>query len=153
MSWSLALQDGDLTMEGGSFQQVSGGQKLLQDLICWCAEPIGTDDMHTDFGSVFDGGTLPTGEVVPSPIGNPDQQAVQNQIETEVQRIIGLYKVAQLARIRRDNLIYGRSTITPDEVVANIDAIDVSTDMDTMNVQVKVSTYAGQSIGLSFGTG
>lgn len=149
MSWSLKLQNGDLSLEGGSYQTVQGGNKLIQDLSYWTLTPMGTDPMHPGYGSVIDGGRLPSGEIVPSPIGQTDQEAVSQQIETEITRIINQYKGQQLARIKADNLVYGRSTLSSDEVISTINGINISLFLDGIYVQVKVTTYYGQTLTLN----
>jgi hypothetical protein len=149
MSWSLSIDNGDLSLEGGSYVTCQGGQKLIQDMMCWTLEPIGNDPMHLDYGSVIDGGILPSGEVVPSPIGETDQNKVAQMVETEIQRIVGLYKTNQLARITADNTRYGRSTLTPDEVIQQIDSINITLFLDGIFVNVTLSTYAGQTLNLS----
>lgn len=153
MSYSLKLANGDLSLQGGSYETASGAEKLLQDLRCAVAEPVGTDSMHLDYGSVIDGGRLPSGEVVPSPIGETDQRKAAQMVETEIRRIVQQYKVGQLARIRQDNTTYGRSTINPDEVIQSISGINTIIFLDGIYVQVKVQTYTGQTLNLNFPIG
>jgi hypothetical protein len=53
VSYSLAIVDGDLALQGDRLDLVFGVDKLKQDLNCWLKERYGGDRFHTNYGSIL----------------------------------------------------------------------------------------------------
>ena len=50
--YGLKIADGDIAVRGdGDVTQVSGAERLSQEISCWLLEPLGTDPMYPKFGS------------------------------------------------------------------------------------------------------
>lgn len=145
MTWSLRISNGDLVLDGTKFETVSGENKLFQDLRCYLLERMGTDPLHRTYGSLLDGGVLPSGKIVPSPIARTDWRAVTLEIESEIRRVAAEYQNRQLQRAKEDRLRYGRSTLAAGEILAEIGDIRFTQEQDTLRVQISVQ--AGNSRG------
>jgi hypothetical protein len=148
MSWSLKLENGDLSISGSRIGIVTGKAKLAQDLRNWILEHMGTDDLHPGFGSLLDGGITPQGAVVPGVIGTDDLDVAEVEIRSEIQRIVSDYQSLQLARAKSDKLSYGRATMTPSEVLLSLDDIAIEQNMDTLKVTISISTASDDNFEL-----
>lgn len=148
MSWSLQLRNGDLALGGASFGQVSGQAKLAQDLRCALLEPRGTDDMHPTFGSLIDGGLDDLGVYQHSLIGSDNWGFAALQIEADIRRICLNYQRSQLERARQDRFQYGSSTLTPDELLLQVESINMIQAQDRLLVTVSIITGNGNTITL-----
>lgn len=144
MTWSLRVSNGDLVLNGTRFETVSGENKLFQDLRCYLLERMGSDPLHRTYGSLLDGGVLPSGKIVPSPIARTDWRAVTLEIESEIRRIAAEYQNRQLQRAKEDRLRYGRSTLTAGEILAEVGDIRFTQEQDKLKIQILV--IAGSSI-------
>lgn len=145
MSWSLALQNGDLALSGASLATVTDANKLTQDLRCALAERMGDDDMHPTFGSLIDGGVTPSGQVIPSVIGMDDVNQVAATIQSEVTRIVAAYQAQQLNRAKDDLTTYNRVSLSSAEVLLS-STIDFVQETDSLLVTITLSTAAGEDI-------
>lgn len=148
MSWSLALSNGDFTLNGAQLGTVSGGNKLLQDMRCSVLEPMGTDDMHPDYGSLFDGGVLPDGTSAPSIIGSPAHTSGP-AIGAELQRLATYYRNQQLNRAKSDQVTYNRVTLTPAEVLISLSVTNLVINQDSVAVAAALESASGQGITLA----
>lgn len=148
MSWSLQLQNGDLTLNQASYGTVTGEAKLVQDLRCYILEEMGTDDMHPDYGAVLNGGTLSDGTTAPGFIGLVNDDFTQLQIESELQRIIQNYQNLQLARAKDDRLVYGKTSLTRNEILMSAD-FNFSTSLDKLTVNLTLTTAANSTVDLT----
>jgi hypothetical protein len=106
MTWSLQIRNGDLTLAAAHYGTVTGEQKLVQDFRAYLLERMGTDDMHPDYGSLLDGGRLPSGRSVQGIIGETDPDIAELTISTEIKRIANEYQARQLERAKEDRQIY-----------------------------------------------
>jgi hypothetical protein len=147
MSWSLRLENGDLSISGSRIGAVTGKAKLIQDLRNWILEHMGTDDLHPGYGSLLDGGVNPQGVVIQGVIGS-DLDIAEVEIRNEIQRIVSDYQALQLGRAKSDKQTYGRATLTPSEVLLSLDDIDIEQDMDTLKVTLGISTAADDNFEL-----
>lgn len=150
MSWSLQLQNGDFTLSGASLGTVVDAQKLTQDLRCALLQRMGTDDMHLTFGSLIDGGTTPTGQVVQSVIGLTNIQQVSSTVQSEIQRIAAAYQAQQLNRAKNDRTTYNRVSLTPGEVLLTLTGVNMVQETDALMVTVSIQTAQGESIDVAF---
>jgi hypothetical protein len=144
MTWSLQIRNGDLTLAAAHYGTVTGEQKLVQDFRAYLLERMGTDDMHPDYGSLLDGGRLPSGRSVQGIIGETDPDIAELTISTEIKRIANEYQARQLERAKEDRQIYGKTTLTRGEVLLSVDKIDFVQDMDALQITVVLSTATDQ---------
>jgi hypothetical protein len=148
MSWSLRLHNGDLTLNQANYGTVTGEAKLAQDLRCYILERMGLDDMHPDYGSILDGGTLSDGTEAPGFIGLINDDFTQLQIESELQRIVNSYQGLQLARAQDDQLVYGKTTLTRNEILLSA-SFNFDAEGDTLNVTLSLTTAANSTVDLT----
>ncbi len=146
MSWSFQIQNGDLALSGNSYASATGVQKLTQDLKCAIKTPLGVDDMHPDFGSVIDGGVTSDGVYHDSLIGGPNDRSSATAVESEISRVAKDYQLAQLYRSRSDGVQYGKTTLTPDEILVNLVGLSTRAVQDAMLVAAEIQTGAGSTV-------
>lgn len=138
MSYSLKVEDGELSLGGTSIATVTGNNKLLQDLKCAILERVGTDISHPEFGSYIDGGIKPNGVEVPSSIGRIDTELASLEIESDLRRIMGDLQTRQLNRAKNDAAVYGKATLSAGEVLVSVVSMDIVQRYDSLIVQVKI---------------
>lgn len=136
MSWSLQITHGDFRVEANHLSQVTQQAKLVQDFRCAILERMGTDNLHPDFGSLIDGGTTPEGVTSNGVIGETDLDMVGLIIETEINRIARYMQRAQLERAKSDKLTYGKATLTPQEVLLQLNGIEMTRFEDRIRVRI-----------------
>lgn len=134
MSISLRIQHGDLALEGNSLSEVSGGQKLLQDLRCAVLTPLGSVEPHLEYGSTL------SDEDSTAIIGAPNDNRAAVAVQAEINRIIANYQQQQIARNNADASTYGRLTITPQETLLAVEEIQVLRVEDKAIVAVDIQT-------------
>lgn len=153
MSWSLQVNNGELSFGGSGLNTVSGGSKLTQDLACDILEPMGNDPLHPEFGSVLDGGVDSNGVHQQGVIGSTNDQAAAAFVQAEIQRIAQNYQAQQVARNQADVRIYGRATLTADEALIALTNIDIQQVATAMLVTATLQTGAGSlPLNLPFST-
>lgn len=150
MSKTMQIVNGDLVVGAGrSFQQVTGKQKLFQDLKLWVLERIGTDPATPTYGSRLDGGVI-DGVEVESMIGELATQDRLDEIESEVAGLLASYQQEQIDKMRREVVLYnGQHTLSPNEVLHRVDAIQTTLLGTTVLVRVHCTTLAGDSFKLT----
>lgn len=126
MSYSLAVVDGDLKLQGSALSVVWGIDKLKQDLQLWVAERYGGDRFHPAIGSVLQ-------DYIGTVIG-PRTRAI---IEDEVQRLMDNYQRVQMYGFKREPRHYSMT-----ELLESVDDISVNVTYDTVTVSVSVRTAA-----------
>lgn len=129
MSFSLALQNGDLVPQGGNLGIVWGVEKLVQDLTLWLTEGLGGDIMHPELGSILDAW-----------IGRIIDSSTKSEINTEVLRVLNNYQRVQVRGIKSTPQRYSLS-----EILWDINSIDISLDYDAVSVIISVSTAPPES--------
>jgi hypothetical protein len=139
MSFSLLIQNGDLALNGTALGKVEGGQKLVQDLSCAVLTPIGSYEEHPDFGSALDGGVTSNG-YKESVIGESDWHKAATVVRSEIQRICTNYQRQQMARNVADGETYGKSTLTPPEILLSVQNIEVVEAQDNLLAAVRIAT-------------
>jgi phage baseplate assembly protein W len=129
MSFSLAIEDGDLVRKGASFGIVYGTDKLKQDLGLWLTESFGGDKMHPELGSMLD-----------SWIGGIISPSAKSEVEAEVLRVLQNYQAVQLRGIKTIPQKYSMS-----EILYSVNDIKVVMNYDTVAVTISISTAPPQS--------
>lgn len=140
MSWSLRVSNGDLVLDGGHLGTTSGEGKLLQDLRHYLLEKMGSDPMYPWYGSLIDGGRMPNGRIVNSPIGGYDFRSIALDIETDIRRIAADYQRRQLERAKADRLRYNKTTLTAGEILAELTFVNFEQRQDALVVHIGVMT-------------
>lgn len=149
MSWSLQLRNGDLALGGTRFGQVTGSQKLIQDLRCALLEHRGHDDMHPLFGSMIDGGRNEAGIEVSSIIGTNDWERIAMRVEGEIRRIGAEHQQRQIERAKQDRYRYGESTLENSELLLSVQDVDMIQVQDTLLVKVILETGSGTQTNIT----
>jgi len=143
MTWSLALKNGDLSLSSSNgLDVVTNEEKLVQDLRCNLLEKMGNDDMHPDFGSLLNGGTMPNGTQHNGYIGERDDDTTILGIQSEVTRVVNNYQERTLSRAKIDKLSYGKATLTHGEVLYDLNDIIVQKSLDKVNVMINFTSAA-----------
>lgn len=150
MTWTLALQHGDLSLGPASLGTVTGSAKLLQDLRCFLLEQMGTDDLHPTFGSLIDGG-VENGQYVPGVIGQTHGPFATAAVQSEIRRMVAGYQARQLARARSDQAIYGKATLSLGEVLVSLSRVEVEQLQTRMTVTLFLVTGAADALTLTLG--
>jgi hypothetical protein len=149
MTWSFAIQNGDLALSASDYAIVTGEDKLIQDLTCYILERMGTDPNHPDYGSLLNGGIDGNGTVFPSILGVNESAVVQARVQGELQRILLAYQNLQLARAKNDIALYGKTTFSRGEVLLSVDSFKMQTAFDTLSVTIGISTGNNTSVSLN----
>ena len=129
MSFSLAIENGDLVQKGASFGIVYGVDKLKQDLGIWLTVSFGGDMMHPELGSMLD-----------SWIGSIISQSTKSEVQAEVLRVLQNYQAVQLRGIKTVPQKYSMS-----EILYSVNDIKVILNYDTVAVTISVSTAPPQT--------
>jgi|GEM_PF-2387019 len=145
MTWSLKLQNGDLTFDGGHLSTVDNEEKMIQDLRCQLLEKMGFDDMHPEYGSLIDGGETTDGIVYNSIIADDDIEMVKLRIQSEIMRVVSSYQNRQLDRAKADKMLYGKQSLTPREIVSSVNSINFIENLDQLIVNISLSTTQNQA--------
>ena len=137
MSYSLAIVDGDLALQGDRLDLVFGVDKLKQDLNCWLKERYGGDRFHTNYGSIL-----------PDFIGGIITDSTRSEVQAEVLRVLQNYQTIQ-QRMLTEN----PSLLSASEMLIAIADISTTISYDTVNVMVKVLNGSNQMTAVVASTG
>lgn len=143
MSYSLEIRNGDLGLNGTSLGTVAGAHKLTQDLAVEILTPKGLDSAHPEFGSLLDGGLLPSGQIVEGIIGETDWNHIALVVQAEMTKIAHDYQNQQISRNQADASVYGKSTLTPDETLVSLEKVEMVQAQDNLLVLLTLKTGNG----------
>lgn len=124
MSFSLAVEDGDLRLNGSTLGRVWGPDKLGQDMSLWLRERYQSDRFHRNYGSILD-----------DFIGGVIESDTRYEVQSEVLRVLRNYQALQYRRIKERP-----EYISSDEILLEILDVRVSTDYDRVDVRLRVQT-------------
>lgn len=127
MSFSLAVENGDLALLGSEIKLIWGVDLLKQNLDLWLRERFGIDRFHPTMGSTLE-----------DFIGGIVSPGVKAQLQSEVLRVLQNYQAIQQREIQQSPKKYSLS-----ELLYSVDDIVVSVSYDTVIVTLKVSTASG----------
>lgn len=135
---SLQVTNGDLVIGvNNQAKTVQGQAKLVQDLTLWIEEPLGTGYTTPNFGSqLFQF------------IGTPNPTQSSGQIQSEVQRILGLYQVTQKNTLLQSQSRGQLSNWNKSEVINQVLSINSSVSQTQVQVDVQIQTLAATSTSL-----
>lgn len=137
MSFSLAVKDGDLALNGSSLAIVYGVDKLKQDVSIWLKERYRSDRFNSNYGSVLD-----------SYIGQVIDDSTVSMVQGEVIRVLQNYQALQVRLLREHP-----DRLSADEVLVEI--LDIKTVIlyDTVLVTIAFATGSNQVAQVSLGIG
>ena len=138
MSFDLKITAGDLTLNNGDLQQITGRDKLIQDLLKICLTEAGSNPMQPWYGSLISKsliGSYLSDSMVFSMATNQLTNSVEN-----------LKKLQQLQ-------LNNRQKMSPDEQIASI--VDISIirnpiELRLFEINVKVLNRAFNVVNASF---
>ncbi len=138
MSFSIKVDNGDLSITAGRFDLVSGTEKLKQDLTLWLTERYQDDRFHPTYGSILDGyigGVIQASDTIV-------------RVQSETFRVLSNYQKIQLARFKESP-----SKFEPSELLQAVNGVDVSLSYDKVIVLVRITTAARTttSVSVNFG--
>jgi phage baseplate assembly protein W len=138
MSFSLKITNADLVIANGQLQQVTGTDKLTQQILKICLTDVGANPLHPSYGSFLSraviGNPAPTSAIT---------QIAQSQINT---CLINLQQLQQLQ-------IKSFQQVSADEQLAAITGISVlrsTFDQRMFNVKISVLTKGYSPVQTSF---
>lgn len=134
---TFALDNGDLVLSSGSFQEVRGQRKLTQDLGLAMREPLGSDRFHRRWGSQLH-----------RFLGLPATTDVAQRIQAEAQRVMDNAMAVQQDNIRRDAIAGRPSRYGTGEVINRVKEIQVRQEFDAYHVRVALTTLSGDEVVL-----
>lgn len=135
MSFSLAIEDGDLLMKGSQLGIVHGVDKLKQDISIWLREPYRGDRFHSTYGSILD-----------SFIGQVISEDTIGMVQSEVMRVLQNFQAIQYRMLRETP-----ERLSADEVLVDIADIKTRIDYDQVVVTIQFVTGSRQVGQLSVG--
>lgn len=143
MTWSLRLENGDLTKEAGSsLDIIQGPDKVIQDLLCWIKEPYGTDPLNPELGSFIDSGEEGTVLYANGEVGYFSNDYSQ-LVVSEIKRIINEYQLRQTTRLRLELQKYnGLYTFSDNELIERFN-IFYQNNYDTVFITIDLEMVSG----------
>lgn len=127
MSYSLALENGDLHATGSRLDIVQGSAKLSQDVDLWLREDYGINRFHPQFGSILD-----------NFIGGVVSPNTNVEVQSEVLRVLQNYQNIQLSRFQANP-----QKFSPDELLNDVSGVNTQIAYDKVVVTVNFTTAAG----------
>lgn len=135
---TMRLSNGDLTPTGRVFAEVSGTNKVAQDLRCALAEPLGNDRFHPGWGSTL-------GDYIAT-IADGDTEF---EIEAEVNRVISNYAAVQRDKVEADIYSDSGTRFTTDEILQRVAGVNATVAADRINVDIRLQTASGEVVVLN----
>ena len=124
MSYSLAVENKDITLKGSNVGIVHGRAKLLQDLTLWLTERYRSDRFHSNYGSILD-----------HFIGDVMDPMTPHEIESEVMRVLQNFQTVQYRRMQSDP-----TTLSPEEILIEVEDVKARVTFDSVIVTVSIKT-------------
>lgn len=135
---SIQVTNGDITLgTNNKLSLVTGTSKLVQDLTLWLEEPIGTGYTTPNFGSILN-----------SFIGADSPQLQMAQVQTEVQRVLGLYQAQQKNRLQQMQSRGQLSSWNKSEIIDTISQLNTITQYSYVVVTVQITTLASTTTSI-----
>ena len=137
--YGIKVVNGDLNIMGdGNAQEITGVERIEQELSHWLLEPLGTDTIYKRFGS----------ELWDS-VGDPQIREYIDDVRMEVQRVVENYMAYQSRQAKEDLSISSERFMRnwkDDDLIERLDGIDVKAVADYLYVTVKLTTVGGEQI-------
>lgn len=137
MSFSFAVENGDIALKGSQVNIVYGVKKLEQDISIWLKERYRSDRFHSTYGSVLD-----------HFIGGVIDRDTEAMVQGEIMRVLRNYQSLQYRRLKESPQL-----MSSDEVLVDVQSIKVEIDYDSVLVYIAFltgnRTQGSVSVGLS----
>jgi hypothetical protein len=148
---NFRITDGDLDLgQSKRADLVTGRDKLIQDLVLWLLEPLGTGYSTPGFGSLLNSivtvGTRSRREG--RFIGQEFTEDLAVEVEAEIDRVLSLYQQNQVQNIRAARIAGRLYLYSKTEILDSINGITSSRDGDRAIINVDISTGANKDITL-----
>lgn len=130
--YTFEIKNGDLSLEGGLVSTISGHKMIIQELISWLVEPIGSSKLTPGFGSELY-----------KYIGSAISSETISEVESEIYRILNNY-LSYYNQKYETSLYNSSSSFQPSDVVKSIDEIKIRQKGTAIVIKIILTTYAGQ---------
>lgn len=135
---TIAVSNGDIQLNSGKIQFVTGSNKLFQDLSRWLQEPLGTGFTSPGFGSLLT-----------SMVGGTQNSGTVTTITNEITRILELYQGQQTIDLQQAQNVAQLSNWNKSEIIQNIVSVDVTVQNSSIIAAVTINTLSGNIINLN----
>ena len=135
---TLQLSNGDLVLSNGAFAMIEGPARVQQDVMVACLTPLGSNQFHVKYGSVFS-----------NYIGLPATMSIQALVNNEFNRILQNYITIQTAQVKAAVAKGIQSPFTQNEVILSVQNIDVQQSGTDYLVTATVITGSSSQLILS----
>lgn len=135
-SWRIS--NGDLVLGPHGFAEVTGTDRVLQDLRLAVLEPFGSDRFHTKWGSLLQ-------QMIGHPITPLTGQTIQSEILRLVQNYITIQNDIQSTAIKNGN----RSIFGTNDLVSSIENINIVQKQTQMIISVTLKMVSNQTLTLN----
>ncbi len=136
--YGLAVVNGDLVLSGNDYYKIAGAAKVKQDMTFALNDEYGSDPFHPYWGSTLS-----------RFIGEPITDGLRQAVVAEVTRVLNNYIAVQTDMASAATARGTRGLMTTDNVVTGVQSIDVRVNFDSIDIQVTLSTMAGNSVQIS----
>lgn len=134
---ALSIQHGDLALGPRGYAEVTGRDKIIQDLRVATLTPYGSNNFHPTWGCTLD-----------SKIGSPQGTQTAQLIMNEVKRIVGILMAQQQSQLQTAQSYGYVSPYGNADLIAAITSISATASYDTISVSCDVSTASNESVTL-----
>lgn len=128
ISYSLAITNGDLEIQGNELRLVFGVDKLRQDFNAWIQERYGGDRFHLNYGSILQ-----------DFVGHVVDEDARDQVYAEVLRVARNYQAVQKRAMQDDPTLLSHS-----EMLVDVTDVSAKIDYDTVSVSIKLINGSDQ---------
>ena len=135
---TITVSNGDIQLNNGQVQFVTGSSKLAQDLALWLKEPLGTGYTTPGFGSQLS-----------SMVGQAQGKGSVSSIQSEVFRVLQLYQGQQVIDLQKAQNAAQLSNWNRSEIIQSIDSVTVVPQGSAMLASVSLTTLSNTSINLN----
>ena len=136
---TLQVKNGDIQLDaGGRLSFLVGSTKLTQDIALWLKEDYGIGYTTSNFGSILN-----------SLVGSAITQDMIVQIQSEVARVIGLYRSQQLQSLQTSQQRQQLGNWNKSELIQSVGSIAVTPGTGFIQVVVPVTTLSSSTIALN----
>ena len=132
--YSLAIKNGDLSLEGDLISTVTGTNMVSQELNSWLIEPVNSNVYSPLFGSILD-----------SFIGSIIDDESIKDIETEIYRVLNNYVIIY-GNAYKKQMLAGTNAWNNDDIVKSITNVQVSRDKDIVDISIEARTLGDRNI-------
>ena len=135
---ALQIQNGDLALGTGGYAEVTGRDKIVQDLTVAIMTPFGSDRFHPNWGCTLE-----------SKIGGPQTSLTTQLISSEITRVVNILMSQQQAQLKTAQSNGYSSPYRNADLISGIATLTVTPSYDAAVVNCVVNTAANQSATLT----